>query len=71
MAKTKTKLNPDIILQCRKCDHLLYIDIKKFMTQNIDNLPDCDECGEEGNLNWIVVRSGNFTKDYGIKNNEE
>lgn len=67
MAKSKTQLHPDIIFKCRKCSHLLYIDIKKFLSDYVDNMPECDECGEESNDNWMLVSTGNYLKDYGDK----
>lgn len=56
----------DIILQCKKCDHLIYINWKKFISDYIlrDN-HDCPECGEDGYENWILIGTGNFAEDYG------
>jgi predicted SprT family Zn-dependent metalloprotease len=57
----------DLVFQCRKCEHLLYVSKEKM--DKIESLPeyDCPECGEEGYLNWILSHSGNYEKDYGGK----
>ena len=57
--------NPDIIFQCRKCQHLLYIDIKNFIDKEIyDDMKACDNCGEDPEGNWILYGSSNYDKDY-------
>lgn len=53
----------DIIIQCNKCTHLVYINKKKFIN-NIGKIPswNCPECGEEGYLNWIIYGEGNLNE---------
>ena len=58
----------DLVFECKKCSHLLYVSKDKM--DKIESLPeyDCPECGEEGYLNWILSHSGNYGKDYGDTN---
>lgn len=56
-------MKPDFIFQCRKCEHLLYVDKQKFL-KNCE-LPDCLECGEEADENWVFIKEGNFDKEFG------
>ncbi len=53
------KMNkPDFIFICRKCEHNLYVDKKKFLKNC--KLPECPVCGEEGFENWIFSNDGNY-----------
>ena len=49
---------PDIIFECRKCGHNLYVSIKNKL-HKIEKT-DCPACGEEPERNWIFVCFGNF-----------
>lgn len=57
--------NKYIVFQCRKCKHLLFV--KNISVEKLEEVSklDCPECGEEGYENWILVRSGNYEKEYG------
>jgi hypothetical protein len=59
--------NKDLILRCRKCDHLLYVDRQDLdfglMSQLTER--DCDNCGEDAGDCWILAGVGNFEKEYG------
>lgn len=47
-----------IVFQCRKCEHLLFIDkINKITLKGLISF-DCPECGEEGCGNWVLLRTG-------------
>lgn len=61
----------DLVFECRKCLHLLFI--QGTATQKINKIidlkkKDCPNCGEEGEENWIFVRVGDFEKEYGSNN---
>ena len=53
-------MEPDLLFECRKCGHNLYIDKEEI--EKVASLPEyeCPECGEEGERNWIVLGEGNF-----------
>jgi len=56
-------LDQDLILQCHKCYHKLYVSeitLEKF--KEILN-KDCPNCGEEGYENWILYGVGNYERD--------
>lgn len=59
--------NPDLVFPCRKCEHNLFINKEKFIKKS--KLPDCPNCGEEFDSNWIFEREGNYEKEYGVNNN--
>lgn len=61
--------NPDLVFMCRKCGHNLYFDKEKFVKDC--DVPDCPECGEEGNENWIFLGEGNYDKEFGKMNLSE
>lgn len=47
-----------IVFQCRKCEHLLFVDkINKITLKGLMSF-DCPECGEEGCGNWVLLRTG-------------
>ena len=45
-----------VVLQCRKCGHLLYVGINDKLLNRIKNINkiECPTCGEEGYENWVV-----------------
>jgi hypothetical protein len=59
----------DIIFSCRKCGHLLFVDYKNINPKYLIDISerDCPNCGEEGYENWVLVRAGNYNKEYGSK----
>lgn len=59
--------NKDLILRCRKCGHLLYVDRQDLDFGLMSELTerDCDKCGKEAGDCWILDRVGNFEKEYG------
>jgi len=57
---------PDFVFSCSKCGHLLFTTKKVEKVENLLKL-DCPNCGEEPNENWILVRDGNYGKEYGDK----
>ena len=64
-------MKKDLVFICKKCRrHLLFISgtpsekVKKIASLN--NI-ECANCGEEGNENWIFVRTGNYEKEFGSK----
>ena len=56
----------DIVFQCRKCDHLLFLDNSEVISDALVGITkeDCPSCGEEGYGNWILLRQGNYKKEY-------
>lgn len=57
MDKKKDKYaGKSVVLQCRKCGHLLYVDINNKLLDVIKKIDDveCPTCGEEGCENWVV-----------------
>jgi transcription elongation factor Elf1 len=58
----------DLVFECRKCGHLLFITgtatekIKKIT--KLDNYV-CDNCGAEREGNWAYLRKGNYEKEFG------
>lgn len=57
MDKKKDKYaGKSVVLQCRKCGHLLYVGINNKLLDTIKKIDDveCPSCGEEGNENWVV-----------------
>jgi len=57
----------DIVFSCRKCGHLLFVGNSQINPKELISITkdDCIGCGEEGYENWILVREGNFDKEYG------
>ena len=58
----------DIVFQCRKCYHFLYIGIKGRKIKNLADIlgkADCPTCGEEADRNWVFVGLGDYEEDYG------
>lgn len=57
----------DIIFQCEKCQHLLYVDLAKHPTAKevgeLLNETSCPNCGEE--FCWKYFRLGNYEKEWG------
>jgi DNA-directed RNA polymerase subunit M/transcription elongation factor TFIIS len=54
-----------VVFQCKKCEHLLFVEkIDKEKLQEIMNL-DCPNCGEESYGNWILLKMGNYEEEYG------
>lgn len=55
-------MNKNIVFQCRKCEHHLFILNK---VEIFEKLPDysCPICGEEGQLNWILSHVGDFESE--------
>ncbi len=45
----------NLVFQCKKCEHEIYV-----VRDNVDDLYDydCPHCGEEGYLNWIYLGLG-------------
>lgn len=60
--------NPDLVFTCRKCEHNLFVDKVHFIKSV--KMPDCPNCGEESDFNWIFEREGNYEKEYGVKNDD-
>ena len=58
-------MNKEIVFRCRKCEHLLFVSNISINKLVEISEKDCPNCGEEGYENWILVRSGNFDKEYG------
>jgi DNA replicative helicase MCM subunit Mcm2 (Cdc46/Mcm family) len=52
--------NDELVFQCRKCEHHLYVDIK-YVHQIADH--DCPRCGEEPTLNWIFSHVGSYEQN--------
>jgi len=53
-----------VVIQCRKCGHLLYVDINDKLLKrlaDIENI-ECPTCGEEGFENWVVRGVDDFKK---------
>lgn len=48
---------PDIIFECRKCGHNIYVD-KDRVKVLLDT--SCPECGEEAGRLWILLDEGDF-----------
>ena len=48
------------VFQCRKCQHLLYIEPARIA--DVGKL-DCPECGEEPDGNWFFERMGDYDED--------
>lgn len=47
----------DLIFECRKCEHNLYVNpkkVRKILTT------DCPNCGEEADGNWKLIGEGIF-----------
>lgn len=56
-----------LVLRCRKCEHLLFVDkVSLTRLKGIMDM-DCPSCGEEGEENWILSRLGNYEDEYGNK----
>lgn len=61
------KLLQDLIFDCKKCGHHLYI--TDGMTKsgayirNVLKKTDCPNCGEEAYELWIFTRNGNFERE--------
>lgn len=56
-----------VVFQCRKCEHLLFVEkINRESIKGIMNM-DCPECGEENYANWILLRMGSYEEEYGDK----
>ena len=56
----------DIVFECRKCNHLLFVDKDKLQKKLLTLIKrDCPNCGREGERNWILLRDGNYDKEYG------
>lgn len=57
----------DLVFRCRKCGHVLYIDND---IEEVNKLikTECPTCGEEpddwSGL-WVLMRTGNYDKEYG------
>ena len=57
--------NPDIIFQCRKCEHMIYVIGGAQLTGEViarKLKTDCPNCGEESYENWVLIGSGDFKK---------
>lgn len=54
---------PDLIFQCIKCDHNLFISKKKLNFVISLYKYNCPNCGEDGYENWIILGEGNFKKE--------
>lgn len=54
-----TEENPSLIVMCRKCEHIVYVE-KWERAEKIDSMNeyDCPSCGEDGDENWIIVGIG-------------
>ena len=64
--KDKETKYTDVVFQCRKCEHLLFVGINRNIGELLKIVEeDCTNCGEEGYGNWILVRAGNYAKEYG------
>jgi transcription elongation factor Elf1 len=62
--------NNQVVFQCRKCDHLLFVEkISNKKLKEIMNT-DCPNCGEEGYGNWVLLRMGNYENEYGVNKNK-
>lgn len=53
---------PDIIFECKKCGHNVFVTEKgkKHWFKRI--MVECPECGEEPYSNWIITGMGDFDK---------
>lgn len=62
-----TMKNKDIMFECRKCEHLLYVtpDNENWVEKLVDY--DCPNCGEESGRLWIFVGFGSFADYEGPK----
>ena len=58
--------NTDIVFECHKCGHLFFTS-KNTLKEKLITLMerDCPNCGREGYRNWILLREGNYDKEYG------
>jgi len=58
-------MNTDIVFRCRKCGHLLFV--SNFNINKAEEISgmSCPKCGEEGYGNWVLLRIGNYEKEYG------
>ena len=56
---------PDLIFECRKCHHLLYVAKKEFFKklESILHEP-CPNCYEEGGGFWILKGEGNYDSEF-------
>jgi len=59
-----TKLS-DIVFECKKCEHLLFVDKKELGEKLVTLIKrDCPNCGREGERNWVLLREGNYDSEY-------
>ena len=59
----------DIVFKCRKCESLYFLEegIISFDFLKSFAETDCPKCGEEGYLNWVLYRTGDYEKEFGKK----
>ncbi len=55
----KKKKSVDLIFECRKCQHNLYVSMGKI---RMLLKTDCPNCGEEADGNWKLIGEGKFPK---------
>ena len=68
MRNDAVKTIDQVVFECRKCGHLLFVEnINTSKLKKIMNT-DCPDCGEEGYGNWTLLRMGNYEKEYGSAN---
>jgi DNA-directed RNA polymerase subunit RPC12/RpoP len=61
----KTNLKDDaIVFKCRKCEHMIYVTDTSIEKLDEVSKLECPNCGEEGYENWVLMRSGNYDKDF-------
>ena len=63
MGYSEMKAN-DLVFQCNKCDHLLFVS-KEKIEKLIDM--DCPNCGEEADGLWTFCRMGDYDSEFGTK----
>jgi transcription elongation factor Elf1 len=55
----------EIVFGCHKCGHLLFVADTSIKHLIEIMQTDCPNCGEEGYENWLMLRAGNYDKEYG------